>query len=133
MLKYQEYIVIYLIVLQNLPYIKDHMTEIASEFSREYQVTCILKDARTIICVPYGQIYVNAYGNPGMATAGSGDVLSGIIAGCISQLETSEQAAALGVLIHSLAGDLAAGEKGVRSMLAGDIVDQVGRVLERRI
>lgn len=118
---------------ESILYIKDHMTEIASEFSREYQVTCILKDARTIICVPYGQIYVNAYGNPGMATAGSGDVLSGIIAGCISQLETSEQAAALGVLIHSLAGDLAAGEKGVRSMLAGDIVDQVGRVLERRI
>ena len=108
------------------------MREAAAEFSREYQVTCVLKDARTVTCVPFQKTYVQTFGNPGMATAGSGDVLSGIIAGCIAQRVPVSEAAALGVMIHGMAGDAAADRRGMRSLLASDIMDSIPMVLERR-
>ena len=67
-----------------------------------------------------------------MATAGSGDVLSGIIAGCIAQRVPVSEAAALGVMIHGMAGDAAADRRGMRSLLASDIMDSIPMVLERR-
>ena len=117
---------------ESVLYLKDHMREAAAEFSREYQVTCVLKDARTVTCVPFQKTYVQTFGNPGMATAGSGDVLSGIIAGCIAQRVPVSEAAALGVMIHGMAGDAAADRRGMRSLLASDIMDSIPMVLERR-
>lgn len=117
---------------ESILYIKDHMTEAAAEFAREYQVTCVLKDARSIVCVPYETTYINAFGNPGMATAGSGDVLAGVIAGCVAQRVPMSLAAALGVLIHALAGDFAAKKNGMRSLMASDIAEEIGRAAEWR-
>ncbi len=96
------------------------------EFARQYKVYVILKGHHTLIATPGGQVYVNPTGNPGMATAGSGDVLSGMITGMISQfikkhtIDTILQAA---VFIHGYAGDLAAQKKGEICLTAADIID----------
>ena len=65
----------------------------AVEFANKYNVTCVLKDFRTITALPYSSVFVNLSGNSGMATAGSGDVLSGIIGGLLAQGVVSEKAA----------------------------------------
>ncbi|MEM1121570.1 MAG: NAD(P)H-hydrate dehydratase [Bacteroidota bacterium] len=87
----------------------------------------ILKGANTAIACPDGTCYFNSTGNPGMATGGSGDVLTGILTGLLAQGYTSKQAAILGVYLHGLAGDLAAKDLGQESMLAGDLVAYLGR------
>ncbi len=96
------------------------------ETSREFAVrhTCILilKNRYTFICLPDKRLYVNPTGNPGMATAGSGDVLCGILLGLLAKGLPPEQAALAGVYLHGLAGDLAAHKKGQESLLARDIV-----------
>lgn len=93
------------------------------QFSKKYRVTVVLKGAHTSISTPEGKVYFNTTGNPGMATAGSGDVLTGIILGLIAQKIPAERAAILGVYLHGLAGDLAAEEKSQFSLIAGDIID----------
>ena len=65
-------------------YIQDHLVETAEEFARTYNLICVLKDARTITAVPYSRTYINLSGNNGMSTGGSGDVLTGVIAGVIA-------------------------------------------------
>lgn len=85
------------------------------------------KDARTFICREGERICVNISGNSGMATAGSGDVLTGIIAGLLAQRMKSFEAAAVGVYVHGCAGDLAAGDKGEHACMAGDIIDKIGK------
>ena len=86
-------------------YIKKNILMTAQDFSREYNVIRVLKDTRTITSIPYGKTYVNTSGNHGMATAGSGDVLTGIIAGLLAGGLTPEDAAVLGVCVHGLSGD----------------------------
>ena len=81
----------------------------------------VLKGANTCIACPDGTCYFNSTGNPGMATAGSGDVLSGIITGLLAQRYSSFEAAILGVYLHGLAGDLGAASLGEVSLIAGDI------------
>jgi NAD(P)H-hydrate epimerase len=81
----------------------------------------VLKDSRTIVAAPGEKIYVNTCGNSGMATGGSGDVLSGAIGGMLAAGSSVTDAAIYGVLRHSLAGDKAASELGERAMLARDI------------
>lgn len=83
----------------------------------------VLKGAHTSIALPDGDIYFNTSGNPGMATAGSGDVLTGIITGLMAQQYDPEDAALLGVYIHGLAGDFAVQDLTEISMISGDIVD----------
>ena len=97
--------------------------DLQREFSRENNVLVVFKGAYTTISTPDGLIFFNSTGNPGMATAGSGDVLTGIITSLLGQGYTPEEAATIGVYLHGLAGDLAADEKGVASLIAGDIVD----------
>lgn len=82
----------------------------------------ILKGARTIVAFPDGEVYINTTGNPGMATGGTGDVLTGVIAGLIAQGLSSHAAAVAGVHIHGLAGDIAAAS-GMIGMVAGDVVN----------
>ncbi|GAB1453604.1 hypothetical protein MASR2M47_36600 [Draconibacterium sp.] len=97
------------------------------EFSLKYKVIVVLKGAFTSISTPNGKLYFNSTGNPGMATAGTGDVLTGIITGLLAQGISPENAAITGVFIHGLAGDLAAQEKSEVSLVAGDIVECLGR------
>ena len=84
------------------------------------------KDARTFICGEKGGICVNLSGNSGMATAGSGDVLAGIVAGLLAQGMDAFRAAAVGAYIHGRAGDAAAALRGEHACMAGDIIEQIG-------
>lgn len=93
---------------------------VAQECARKFNSTVVLKGARSIIALPAGWTYINLTGNPGMATGGSGDVLTGTISGLLAQLKDARRATVLGVYLHGLAGDLAYAEKG-NGLIAGDI------------
>ncbi|RUA26454.1 MAG: bifunctional ADP-dependent NAD(P)H-hydrate dehydratase/NAD(P)H-hydrate epimerase [Bacteroidetes bacterium] len=97
------------------------------EFAIKHQVIVVLKGAHTSIATPDGKLFFNSTGNPGMATAGSGDVLTGIILALLSQNYPPIEAAILGVYIHGLAGDIAAKKKGFEAMIASDIVKYLGK------
>lgn len=95
----------------------------ARDFARRWDVTVVLKSARTVVASPDGTIYLNANGNPGMSTAGSGDVLTGLITGLLSQGMNPLDAAVAGVYLHGMAGDIAAERTGEYGLMAGDIVE----------
>lgn len=95
----------------------------AVNYAREWGATVVLKGNKTIVASPDGEAYVNITGNPGMATAGSGDVLCGIITGLISQGINPVKASVVGVYIHGLSGDHAVAAKGQRGLVAGDLLD----------
>ncbi len=96
------------------------------EFSVKYHVYVILKGAHTAITTPNGKCYFNTTGNPGMATGGSGDVLTGILLGLMAQGYSPFETSLLGVYIHGLAGDIAAGKSGYEALIAGDITERLG-------
>ena len=96
------------------------------EMSVKYDIYIVLKGAHTCVSTPEGDCFFNSTGNPGMATAGSGDVLTGIITGLLAQGYSSKEAAILGVYLHGLAGDLAAKEIGQQSIIASDIIEHLG-------
>ena len=108
--------------------IKNNPIDTARTYSREHNCVCVLKDARTIVS-DGERVYINMSGNDGMATGGSGDVLSGIITGLMAQGLTTFEASALGVYIHGCAGDEAALSNGKYSMVAGDIIENIKNVL----
>jgi ADP-dependent NAD(P)H-hydrate dehydratase / NAD(P)H-hydrate epimerase len=93
------------------------------DLSRELQSFVILKGAFSSISTPDGTVYFNSTGNPGMATGGTGDVLTGVITGLLAQNYESREAAILGTFLHGLAGDIARNEKGVDSIIASDLID----------
>ncbi len=95
--------------------------------AQEFGVYIILKGANTCIATPDGTCYFNSTGNPGMGTAGSGDVLTGILAGLLSQEYNPLEACLLGVYIHGLAGDIAAVEQSEESLTSGDLVRYLGK------
>lgn len=100
----------------------------ARAFAGEYKTVCVLKDARTVTAIPDGPSYINRSGNSGMATGGSGDVLTGIFGGLMAQGLSGELAAPLGVYVHGLAGDEAAERLGCYSMTARDILAHLGGI-----
>ncbi len=100
--------------------------EILREFSVQYNCYVILKGAYSVISSPDGKCFFNSTGNPGMATAGSGDVLTGILLGLFAQKYNSLETCLLGVFIHGLAGDLAARKRGEEALIAGDIIEYLG-------
>ncbi len=110
--------------------LKNRLT-VVRESAQKLQAIVLLKGAPTLIAAPDGEVYVNTTGNPGMATAGSGDVLTGLIAGFLAQGLSGLQAALTGAFVHGMAGDLAAEALGQRGMIAGDILNFVPEALRR--
>ena len=104
-----------------------HRIEKLISFSKKQNVFTILKGMHTAIATPEGDVYFNSTGNPGMATGGSGDVLTGIITSLLAQGYSSVESSILGVYLHGLAGDLAAKEIGEESLIASDIVSYLGK------
>ena len=98
----------------------------ASDLATQTNAIIVLKGAYTAIALPGGDIWFNNTGNPGMATAGSGDVLTGMITALLAQGCTSASAAIAGVYLHGLAGDIAASKRGYESLIASDIIDNIG-------
>ena len=91
----------------SIAFIQTRLIDIADKFAGKFHVTCVLKDEHTVVATPHGRTYLNLSGNHGMATAGSGDVLTGIIGSLLAQRADTETAAALGVYLHGLSGDTA--------------------------
>lgn len=102
-------------------------------FSKQYKIYIILKGAHTCITTPGGEAYFNNTGNPGMAKAGSGDLLTGILTGLLAQGYTSFEASLVGVWVHGLAGDLAAAATGETGMTAKDIAANLPAAFEQLI
>lgn len=100
-------------------------------FSKKYQVIVVLKGAHTRITSPDGQVFFNTTGNPGMATAGSGDALTGIILGLLAQDISPLTAALVGVFVHGLAGDLATENSDELSLIASDLIENLGKAFLR--
>ncbi len=102
--------------------IQNDRLKYAAEYAALWGVIIVLKGAKTIVAGPNGIIHINTTGNPGMATGGTGDVLTGVISALIAQGIAPVDSAALGVYLHGRAGDIAAIKEGEYSLIAGDIV-----------
>ncbi|MFC5270712.1 NAD(P)H-hydrate dehydratase [Adhaeribacter terreus] len=100
------------------------------DFCENYRCYVVLKGANTCIGTPSGNLYFNSTGNPGMATGGSGDALTGIITALRAQGYSAEDACILGVYTHGLAGDLAKNEKGETALIASDIIENLGKAFK---
>jgi NAD(P)H-hydrate epimerase len=114
---------------QSAAEIQSRRVEAAREFSQKYGVTLVLKGSRTLTASPDGQVWVNPTGNPGMATGGTGDVLTGLVAGLFarSRARPVTDVVRAAVYLHGLAGDLAAREIGETSLIAGDVLEALPR------
>ncbi|MFH1644966.1 MAG: NAD(P)H-hydrate dehydratase [Candidatus Omnitrophota bacterium] len=111
------------LISKTTKYVQNNRKSVAKWFANEYNISIVLKGHKSLISVPQKPICVNKTGNPGMATAGSGDVLTGIIASLISQGNDSYVAARVGAYVHGLAGDIAARKKGEISLRAKDLLE----------
>lgn len=111
--------------------VKKDRLGLAQMFAQKYQLVVVLKGARTIIADPEGNTYINSTGNSGMATAGCGDILTGMIAGLLAQKVSVLDAAKLGVFLHGLAGDLVLEEKGEYSLVASDLIDKIPGAIKK--
>jgi Predicted sugar kinase len=102
--------------------IQENRVAAAEQAASDWRVVVLLKGAATVIASPEGTVYLNPTGNPGMASGGSGDVLTGVIAGLVAQGLDALSGAAAGAFLHGRAGDLAAKQKGIRGLLARDLL-----------
>ncbi len=109
--------------------IQDERVEVARRFALEHNVCLVLKGWKTLIADPEGNIYINPTGNPGMATAGMGDVLTGMLSSFVAQGFDIVDAAKLAVFSHGLAGDIIASERGEIGLLATDLIEKIPAVL----
>jgi NAD(P)H-hydrate epimerase len=110
--------------------ILDDKIKVARTAAESFNTIVVLKGARTIIAEPNGKIYINTTGNSGLAKAGSGDILSGMIAGFIVQVLSLIDAAILGVYLHGLAGDMAAKELTEYSVNASKLLDFIPKAIK---
>ena len=108
--------------------VKSHLLPIVKHLTKKKQFVLALKDARTIVGTE-DSYYINVSGNNGMATGGSGDVLTGVIAGLVANGMPIYEAACLGVYVHGLAGDKAREEKGAYGLIATDIIESLPSIL----
>lgn len=111
--------------------VQENRIKVAGDFAKKYKVIVVLKGARTVIADPEGDIYINPTGNPGMASAGVGDVLTGMIGSFLAQKKEPLEAAKMGVYIHGLAGDLAAQEKGEEPLIASDVLEKLPQAFRK--
>jgi len=100
--------------------------DIARNFAVAHHVYVVLKGHRTLVATPDERVFINPTGNPGMATGGTGDVLTGMIAAWLAQLMDAEAACKLAVYLHGMAGDLAEGDEGEVSMTSADLAAHIG-------
>jgi len=105
-----------------ISFINNNKKNVAKKFASEYNVTIVIKGHRTVVVSPENKCYINKTGNPGMASAGCGDVLSGIVVALLASGMEPFEAARLSVYIHGLAGDIAAKEMGEISLRARDLL-----------
>lgn len=110
--------------------IQEKRISLLKQVTDEYHLTCILKDARTVIGDEKGNIFINLTGNHGMAKAGSGDVLAGIVSGILAQNVNGFQSAVLAAFLHGVSGDFAKKKKGAYGMLADDLINEIALVLK---
>jgi NAD(P)H-hydrate epimerase len=105
--------------------------QLQRDFSKNHDCIIILKGANTSISFPDGRVFFNNTGNPGMATAGSGDTLTGLLLSLLAQGYSPENASLLGVYLHGLAGDIAAADSSFESIIASDIIKSMGKAFNR--
>lgn len=103
--------------------VQSNRLEVCRRFAMEHNIYVVLKGYRTVISSPAGELFINSSGNPGMASGGTGDILTGMLAGFLVQKMTPIDALILGVYLHGLAGDIAAQELGVSSLAATDLLN----------
>jgi NAD(P)H-hydrate epimerase len=111
--------------------VQGNRIQVATDFATTHHVYVVLKGHRTVIATPQGKVFLNPTGNPGMATGGTGDVLTGMIAAWLAQLLDAEAACRLAVFLHGAAGDLAEVEHGQVAMTATDVLGKLGEALGR--
>ena len=104
--------------------------DIARNFATGHHLYVVLKGHRTLIATPDGKVFINPTGNPGMATGGTGDVLTGMVSACLAQLLDAEAACKLAVYLHGMAGDLATAHDGDMSLIASDLVAHIGPAVQ---
>jgi NAD(P)H-hydrate epimerase len=112
-------------------HVQANRLEVAGEFATRHHVYVVLKGHRTVVATPEGHLFINPSGNPGMATGGTGDVLTGVLAAWLAQLLDAEAAATLAVFLHGAAGDLAEVAHGQTALVASDLLPQLGPALRR--
>jgi hydroxyethylthiazole kinase-like uncharacterized protein yjeF len=116
----------------SIPEVQRDRVGIARSFAREHEVIVVLKGHRTLIAQPDGEVWVNTTGNPGMATGGTGDVLTGMVAGMIAQNSTRViEAVTSAVYLHGLAGDVACETMGEQSLVATDLIKALPEAFRR--
>ncbi|MEW6008406.1 MAG: NAD(P)H-hydrate dehydratase [Candidatus Omnitrophota bacterium] len=115
---------------KTVSYIQENRKSVATKFAKEFGVTLILKGHNTLVA-DSKNCYVNRTGNPGMASAGMGDCLTGIVGAFLAQGLDSFSAAKFGAYIHGLAGDLAAKEKGELGLIASDLIEKIPEAIKR--
>ena len=115
---------------QEVSYVQKDRKGLALSFASEYNTVLVLKGYETIVAAPNGESYKNETGNVGMASGGTGDILTGMIASFIGQALEPFTAASLAVYFHGLAGDLAAKEKGFLGLIATDLLNKIPEVLK---
>ena len=106
--------------------VQTHRIEVATDFATTHKVYVVLKGHRTIVATPEGRVFINPTGNAGMATGGTGDVLTGMISAFLAQLLDAEAACRLGAFLHGAAGDLAQESEGEIAMTATDVLAHIG-------
>lgn len=116
---------------EKLPELADRLKIIVQKFAKDNGLTLVLKGHPTYVASPGGELYVNTTGGPGLATAGTGDVLTGIIGGMIAQGVEPFDAAKAGVYLHGLAGDIATKRKTEAGVIAGDVIETVPEALKQ--
>ena len=111
----------------------DHYSRIQlqRDFAKKYNIILVLKGGNTTIALPDGSCYFNITGNPGMASGGSGDVLTGMITSLVGQNYEPWLAAIIGVYLHGLAGDIASENAGQEALIASDIIDSIGMAFKQ--
>jgi NAD(P)H-hydrate epimerase len=106
--------------------VQANRVELAQNFAESHQLYVVLKGHRTLVATPEGHVFVNPTGNPGMATGGMGDVLTGMIAAWLGQLLDAEAACRLAVYLHGMAGDLAEASEGEAALMPSDLIAHIG-------